>query len=91
MIFEFYELPIRIENRRLWASGQVYVEYTVNPAEPDVGYMSSWVEIDGLCDWEIHLTDEDGEDVFLSEEIVIPHLTIAVHKCDLEEFIYESL
>jgi len=91
MIFEFDELPIRIENRRLWASGQVYVEYTVNPAEPDVGYMSRWVEIDGLCDWGIQLTDEEGDEVFLSEEQVIPHLTIAVHKCDLEEFIYEKL
>lgn len=91
MIFEFDELPIRIENRRLWASGQVYVEYTVNPAEPDVGYMSRWVEVDGLCDWDFTLTDEEGDEVFLSEEQVIPHLTIAVHKCDLEEFIYEKL
>lgn len=90
MIFEFDELPIRIEDRRLWASGKVYVEYTYHPAQRDVGYRAG-VEIDGLCDWDVTLTDEDGEEVFLSEEQVIPHLTIAVHKCDLEEEIMDRL
>jgi hypothetical protein len=90
MIFEFDELPIRIENRRLWASGKVYVEYTYHPAQRDVGYRAG-VEIDGLCDWDFTLTDEEGDEVFLSEEQVIPHLTIAVHKCDLEEEIMDRL
>jgi hypothetical protein len=90
MIFEFDELPIRIEDRRLWASGKVYVEYTYHPAQRDVGYRAG-VEIDGLCDWDFTLTDEEGDEVFLSEEQVIPHLTIAVHKCDLEEEIMDRL
>jgi len=90
MIFEFDELPIRIEDRRLWASGKVYVEYTYHPAQRDVGYRAG-VEIDGLCDWDFTLTDEEGDEVYLSEEQVTPHLTIAVHKCDLEEEIMDRL
>ena len=90
MIFEFDELPIRIEDRRLWASGKVYVEYTYHPAQRDVGYRAG-VEIDGLCDWDFTLTDEEGDEVVMPDELVIPHLTIAVMKCDLEDFVGESL
>ena len=47
------------------ASGSVKVEYRVNPAEPDVGIMSRWVEITGYCDIDavFVLTDEEGEEI----------------------------
>jgi hypothetical protein len=61
--FEDIELTL---NGQIWtATGSFVAEYILNPAEPDVGIMNRWIELDGYCDLEAILTlaDEDGEEL----------------------------
>lgn len=59
----FEQLEISTPHGICLATGSFVVVYHMAPAEPDVGIMTSYVEIDDYHDVEImlELVDEDGE------------------------------
>ena len=60
MNYIFDELPVTIEGQTLYAEGTMIVTYSVEKAQPDVGFMSGGVCVEDLGPIDYNLKDEDG-------------------------------
>jgi hypothetical protein len=61
----FDDIEVQTPDGVCLATGSVKIEYIVRPAEPDVGIMSRWVDLQGYSDIDVVLVlvDEDGEEI----------------------------
>ena len=60
MNYIFEELPVTVGEQTLYAEGTMTVTYSVEKAQPDVGFMRSYACVDELGPMDYNLTDEEG-------------------------------